>query len=141
MRNVSSNLIANVTLAKTFDLVGQDSTYTFNVKVAAKSETSATNVTKTTIRFKAGSYFYVEFARDISPRFNRLGIIRCYHESYPTYCKYESERRIAFIARTDLSHNQTYGHNFSILGTQRPAEFINYKKMYFALVPYLSTFN
>ena len=68
------------------------------------------------IRFLAGSYLYVEFARDISPRFNKLGIIRCYHESFPTYCYYESERRIAFLARSDLNHNNTDGHNFSIVG-------------------------
>ena len=103
-------------MTKTFDIAGQDSVYNFNVKTQALSTTSATGVTTTSIRFKAGSYFYVEFARDISPRFNKMGIIRCYHESYPTYCKYESERRIAFIARTDLNHNQTYGHNFSIIG-------------------------
>ena len=141
LRTVSSSSVANVTMAKTFDIAGQDSVYTFNIKTQVLTTTSTTGVVTNTTRFKAGSYFYVEFARDISPRFNQMGIIRCYHESYPTYCKYESERRIAFIARTDLHHNQTYGHNFSIIGVQRPADFQNYKKMYFALVPYLSSFN
>ena len=50
-------------MTKTFDLPGQDSTYTFNIKVAAKAEADE-------IIFKAGSYLYIEFARDISPRLN-----------------------------------------------------------------------
>ena len=98
-------------------------------------------MTTTSIRFLAGSYIYVEFARDLSPRFNRLGIIRCYHESNPTYCNYESERRISILVRTDLNHNNTYGHNFSVVGIQRPISFPNNKEMYFAIVPYLGTFN
>ena len=73
------------------------------------------------VRFPSGSYFYVEFARDIPPRFNKLGVIRCYHEDSPTYCKYLSERRIAFLARTDLNHTHSYGHNFTIIGVQKPS--------------------
>ena len=61
-------------MTRTFD-EGVDSTYTFNIKTFAvvNSETNATS-----IRFLAGTYLYVEFARDIPPRFNRLGIIRCF---------------------------------------------------------------
>ena len=98
-------------MTRTFDEVGLDSTYTFNI-ITTGLVNSETN--KTEVRFMAGSYLYVEFARDIPPRFNRKGIIRCFHENYPTYCYYESERRIAFLARTNLDHNQTNGHNFSI---------------------------
>ena len=94
-------------MTTTFDQTGQDSIYSFNVKTYENDQG---------ISFAAGSYFYVEFARDISPRFNKLGVIRCYHEDQPTHCKYEGERRIAFLARTDLSKEQIFGHNFSIIG-------------------------
>lgn len=92
------------------------------------------------MRYLAGSHMYIEFARDLAPRFNKLGIIRCYHENLPTYCNYESERRIALLIRTDLNHNNSYGHNFTVVGIQRPATFARNKVMYFALVPYLSSF-
>ena len=104
-------------MSTNFDQGGLDSTYIFNIKTVAKLNLT-TNLSS--IRFLAGSYLYVEFARDIPPRFNRLGIIRCFQESNPTYCYYESERRIAFLVRSNLDHKTTYGHNFSIIGVQRP---------------------
>ena len=50
-----------------------------------------------------------------------------------------TERRIAFVVRTDLNHNKTEGYSFSIVGVNQPASLANYNTMYVALVPYLGT--
>ena len=114
----SSSSIATVGLSKSFNAKGQDATYLINIKTVVKEVEVEYGVWEDRIRFISGSVIYLEFPRDLSPRLNKLGLIRCYQEDSPTYCNFIDERRISILVRDSLNHSITQGHNFSIIGIQ-----------------------
>ena len=114
----SSSSIATVELSKSFNAKGQDATYLINIKTVVKKVEVEYGVWEDRIRFISGSIIYLEFARDLSPRLNKLGLIRCYQEDSPTYCNFIDERRISILVRDSLNHSISQGHNFSIIGIQ-----------------------
>jgi len=92
-----------------------EANYTFEVEVQNPTNTSP--ISWYPIRFKAGSWFYVEFTKATAPLFSKGGKYRCEIDKVVTYCTTMYERRLAILINKDLDPSITVPiYNISIIG-------------------------
>eukprot|EP00828_Plagiopyla_frontata_P040954 TRINITY_DN5690_c0_g1_i4.p1 TRINITY_DN5690_c0_g1~~TRINITY_DN5690_c0_g1_i4.p1 ORF type:complete len:622 (-),score=47.52 TRINITY_DN5690_c0_g1_i4:1951-3816(-) len=121
-----------VAMTKGFNSVGQEANYTFKISTRDPQYDGGYISTPRTF-FQAGSTIFIEFARDIAPRFSKGGVIRCEQDNDTIPYWIIGERKLAFEIKTALDPLNNYGHNFTVYGISQPKSITKYNTLYFGI--------